>query len=396
MKKHGRDIMEMLLIFAGLMLWGCAVSKYGDLSRSFGGISLRFETNPQDIENIVELRSRQKEAGTDSKLTAWRQDYGLKIEDRDLGLRIESDVIYMWGDGKDLPDTYGASGCVISGDKAYELWGSRDVLGKTVYIDGVSYKVTAVTDSMRGIIAVKRDDYETGVKFVSLDMEPKSNRSESNESDARIEEFMLQNSYGADSSINYSALLSVLGNFPVLPALAISALMSVRILSGLYRAVKHKNGYMAIAYHAFFLILWVCICFFAGSFSLEIPGNFIPTKWSDFDFWSGLAERYKGDLRGLRLMPVYALDGYFRKSYVCVSAWGLLSSLCFAAALRHARNKSLGCLMALEAVSAFIMFCAAAVPGARYGSYSRAYWIILPTYFVFDFFINNFSLCERT
>lgn len=388
MKKYGRDILTMLLIFAGFILWGCALSRYEKMSKSFGGISLRFETNPQGIENIGELRNQENERGTDSNLTAWRQDYSLKIEDPSLGLQIESDVIYMWGDGKDLPATFGYSGCTISEDKAYELWGSRDVLGKTVYIDGVLHKVTGVTDSMKGIIAVKRDDYERDMEFVSLDINQKA---AGNESGDQTEEFMLQNSYNADSSINYSDLLSWLGNFSIFPALAISALMFFRILFGLYSGVKHKNGCRVQLYHMLFLILWLCICLFAGSLSLKIPGSFIPTRWSDFEFWSGLINRYEDNLKGLRLMRIYALDGYFKKSFIYVSVCGLLSSACFMTALRHIRNKSLNNLMVLESVSAFIMFCAAIASGAQYGRYSPAYWLILPMYFVFDFFINNFS-----
>lgn len=393
MKKYGRDVFVMLLIFAGLILWGCAVSRYEDMSESFGGISLRFETNPKKIETVGELRNQEKERGTDAKLTAWRQDYSLKIEDPSLGLQIESDVIYMWGDGKDLPATFGSSGCTMSGDKAYELWGSRDVLGKTVYIDGVLHKVTGVTDSMKGIIAVKRHDYERDMEFVSLDINP---RAAGDESGDQIEEFMLQNSYNADSSINYSDLLSWLGNFLIFPALAISSLMFFRILSGLYSNVKYKNGYRVQLYYICFLILWLCICLFAGSFYLKIPGSFIPTKWSDFEFWFRLIKRYEDNLKGLRLMSVYALDDYFKKSFIYVSVCGLLSSACFMTALRHIRNKSLNNLMVLESVSAFIMFCAAASSGIQYGRYSTVYWLILPMYLVFDFFINNFSLRERT
>ncbi len=380
----------MLLVLAACMLWSGSAGRYAELDREYKGVSLRFETTPLNIDGLYEIRRRQKDLGTDFKLTAWKQDYNLEIEDPDLGICIESDVIYMWGDGKGM---WGYTGCSMSSDKAYELWGSRDVLGKTVYIDGNSYKVACVTDAVTGIIAVKKDNYKKDEKFVSLDMESES---DGDEAGVMIEEFILQNSYSADSVINYSDMVSVTGNFLIFPALTIFACMFVRLMAGFYYAKKHKKGLRIIAYYVFLLVLWVCICFFAGSFFFEISGSFIPTKWSDFDFWSGLAERYRDNLSGLRLTRDYFFDVYFAKSFIYIFAGGLLSSACFAAALRLMRNKSLNMLMIVETASAFIMFYAAAVSGAQYGRYACAYRFILPVYFLFDFFINNFKLRERT
>lgn len=392
MKKYGKELLSILLIFTGCMLWSCGIGRYRDLNREYGGISLRFETNPLAMDSLAEIRRQQEEAGTDLKLTAWRQDYNIKIEDPKLGVCIESDVIYMWGDEKDILLPCPARGCVMSADKAYELWRSRDVLGKNVFIDGFPYKVTCVTDNMPGIIAVRRADYESGMKFTSLDIKPKT---AGDQSDAQLEQIKLLNSHAADSSINYSDLLSVPGNFALLPALTVSAIMCKRILWLLYCAGKYKKGYRAMAFYGILLISWICICYFSGSFSLQIPENLIPTKWSDFDFWPRVIERYKTDLKGLRLMRVYALDTYFRKSFIYISACCLLGSACFISALRQIRNKSLNRLMAVEAATAFIIFFAAAASGTQYEMYGITYRLILPMYFVFDCLINNFNLSER-
>lgn len=393
MKGYVKLMPVLVLLFVGYMLWSGGIGKYQELDRGYKGISLRFETNPQTIDRLVEIRNRRQEA--DMYLTAWRQDYNINIEDPGLGVCIESDVIYMWGDGRGVLSIYKDAGCTMSVDKAYELWGSRDVLGKTVYIDGTPYKVAEITDIMDGIIAVRKDDYEKGMKFVSLDMDPKSNEVES---DVNIEKFMLQYSHDADSSINYSDLLFLAGNFMILPAFTVSALMSGRILAELYGVKKHKKVFNVISHYVFFLVLWICICFFAGSFAFEIPGRLIPTRWSDFDFWSLVIEGFKDDLNGFRLMPMYALDSYFRKSFIYILVCGILSSACFTAALKHMNNKNLSMLMlmALETVTASIMFYAVFASGVQHGKYSRAYWFILPMYFVLDCFINKFSLCERT
>lgn len=393
MKKYKRELLAMLLVLAGCMLWSSGAGRYAELDREYGGVSLRFETTPLNIDGLDEIRRRQKDSEMDFKLTAWRQDYNIEIEDPDLGICIESDVIYMWGDGKGMCCPWGYTGCSMSSDKAYELWGSRDVLGKTVYIDGISYKVACVTDTVTGIIAVKKDNYEREVKFVSLDMDPES---AGDEAGIQLEEFILQNSHAADSLINYSDLVSVAGNFPILPAFFVSALMCGRILCMLCPAVKYKKGYKTTAVYVFLLVLWLCLCSFSGCFSFEIPESLIPTKWSDFDFWSGLAERYRDDLNGLRLTRKYAFDSYFVKSFMYIAARGLLSSFCLAAALSIIRNKSLCRLMAVETASAFILFYAVWASGAQYGRYSAIYWLILPMYFAFDCFINNFNVSERT
>ncbi len=383
----------MLLVLAGCMLWSGGAGRYAELDREYRGISLRFETAPLNIDGLDEIRRRQKDSGADFKLTSWKQDYNIEIEDPDLGICIESDVIYMWGDGKGMCCPWGYTDCSMSSDKAYELWGSRDILGKTVYIDGISYKVTCVTDTLTGIIAVKKDNYKSGEKFVSLDMEPES---DGDEAGVLIEEFILQNSQAADSLINYSDMVSVTGNFPILPAFFVSVLMCGRILLRLCPAIKYKSGYRAAAVYVFLLVLWICLCYFSGCFSFKIPESFIPTKWSDFDFWSGLAERYRENLSGLRLTRGYVFDGYFVKSLIYIAVCGLLSSFCLGAALSLIRNKSLCRLMAVETASAFILFYAALASGTQYGRYAAIYWLILPVYFALDCFINNFNVSERT
>ncbi len=380
----------IILIFAGCMLWSTGAGRYREMDMEYGGISLRFETTPVTIDRLNETL-RQQSDSTNSKLAAWKQDYNIEIEDRNLGVSIESDVIYIWGNRKNIFGLSGITGCAISEDKAYELWGSYNILGKDIYIDGISYKITCVTDAVSGIIAVKKDNYDGDMKFVSLDMEPEAL---TGESDIQIEKFVLQNSQGSDSSINYSDLISILGSSLVLPSLAVSILMCGRIMSCFNCSAKNKL-YREFACYLFVLISWICICFFSGSFLFEIPGNFIPVKWSDFEFWTRLIKRYENDLNGFRLMQTYIFDSYFRKYFINISVCGLSSSICFIAALRRVINKSLNSLIVFEIVLAFVMFFAAVSSGAQYGRFGSSYWLTLPAYFVFDYLINNFNLRER-
>lgn len=391
MKRYKNELVAAVFLLIGCMFWGSAVGKHHELVKSCRGISLRFETNPVTIEKLEEIRRRQADDGRKSRLTAWKQDYNLMVEDTELGLWIKSDIIYMWGDGKNLPGLSIYSGCAISLDKAYELWGSGDILGKTVYVDKIPYKVNQVTDSITGIIAVKKDNYEKDTRFVSLDMEPESAEDQTS---ILIEEFILENSQDADLSINYSDLLSVLENFLIFPAFIASVLIFVKILSRLHNALKNKKRSKILVY-VFILIFWISICFFAGRFFFTLPESFIPTKWSDFDFWSNLAKKYKNNLKNLRLMKGYALDDYFRKNFILVSVWSILSSACLASALRLFNSKSLNMLVTAEGASAVIMFFAAVATDAPYGVYSRAYWFILPMCFAVDFFLNNFNRSER-
>ena len=331
MKKYVNNFSLLLFLIVGCVLWSDGIAKYRELDKGYGGISIRFETTPLNIDSLAEIRNQQQEAGVDSNLTAWTQSYNIKTEDPSLGVCIESDVIYMWGDGKRMLVTYKDVGCAMSEDIAYKLWGSRDVLGKTVYVDGISYRVAGITDIFEGTIAIIKDDYENDMKFVSLDMEPIS---DPDDRDVLIEEFILQNSHSADSSINYSDLLSLAGNFIMLPAFTVFVYVFARISAELYRTKKYKKGFKSVTFYVFLLIMWICLCYFAGSFSFKIPGRLIPTKWSDFDFWSRTVESLKSGLRGLRLMSVYAFDSFFRKSFIYISICAFLSTTCFIAVLR--------------------------------------------------------------
>lgn len=399
MKKYVSTLSLLIFLFAGCMLLSAGIARYQELNKGFGGISLRFETNPPDIDDLIKIRNQQQAAGMDLNLTAWNQNYNVKVEDPSLGIWVESDIIYMWGDGKSMVAAYKDEGCVLSADIAYKLWGSKDVLGKTLYVDGSSYKVADVTDIMEGIIAVIKDDYDNNMKFASLDMQPVSDGNRRNDQDERdvvIEEFMLENSHSADSSINYSDLICLTGNFIMLPSFIISIYMIGRLSRELYLAKKYEKGFKSFILYSFFLVIWIFLCFFTESFFFEIPGRLMPTKWSDFDFWHRTAQSLRSELAGLRLMSVYAFDSYFIKSFIYISACGILSCACFIGILRCVRNKSVKILITVETVIAFAMFYTIIISGNMYGKYGNIYKLVLPVYFLFDFFINNFKINERT
>lgn len=169
------------------------------------------------------------------------------------------------------------AGCVISTALAWQLWGSQDVLGNTLLLDGEVYYVRGVfTDEAARCIAQTGDaGSPAGWQGVELEDAPHLARAE-------VESYALASGLGVPNSLlggeGYAAAARGLCMLPV-------AIIGVALLCrGAGRLRRRRPAIAKWLLPCAGLGLLLCLPLLAGA----LPAWAVPSKWSDFSHWAGL------------------------------------------------------------------------------------------------------------
>jgi len=388
MMKYKHDVVFLLLIFLGCICWCFSLSNGEYLADNYGAVSFRFENEPLHTEKLNEIVEWQKKDDENNvELTAWTQKDSQEIKSNNV--IIESDLIYIWGKAKDEFKLQADSSCAISYDKAYELWKSSDVLGKTVVINDVSYKISAVLNDATGVVIVKADKYNDDTTFHVLEI--KTSHKTSNWS---TNEFKAENSLNPDVIVNYDNFSEASYKVALFPGWIVFFIMSVKIVSKLY--LERKNKFM-FACLIMALILWIALGLELNQFSFDFPQSLIPTRWSDFEFWGKTFDNIRMQIRTLNLMKIYYADEYFRKTLFSIIIYCVAGSAAFIVGLKYIKMQGINKLIVLEILVSIILFAAtlAAMSTGNCSNYMLGYWTMIPLYMAFEYFIEHFHLAER-
>lgn len=260
------------------------------------GFSLRgysgqvFLSYPQgkgpDQKTIEKLEEGEKEAAEWKlmRLAAWWVEEGVEVKSQTLGTKIMAECMTVYGEkglAAPLPlydGNFGypgnKEGCVVSRGLAMELFGSSQVVGMEILCMDKTYKILGVVKEKKNLVLLPPSDRQS-FEALLLDYGEGEN--------GKMEAQNLLFRYGIDSeSICADGALFFSGTI-FFVYLAIASFF----FCGLYEFKRQYRERDAMDMIPVFLILFSAMaCFFLysrGAFS--VPQDFIPTRWSDFDFW---------------------------------------------------------------------------------------------------------------
>lgn len=185
------------------------------------------------------------------------------------------------------PGTTDNIGCAVSEALAHRLWGSADVLGKTVLVDGHERIVRGVFKGNHELALVSFT-YENTTESWNI-VELTKNYPNTTRNDALS--FAIQSGLGSpDYILTKNEPIFIAAILPIIPLLIIS--IYVLILICKYLRKYHKPISRVIP---FLLLIGIALIL---PFILErLPGSIIPTQWSDFSFWSALIAQNQSNTR---------------------------------------------------------------------------------------------------
>lgn len=304
-------------LLCGLAL-ALAFASAGALYQIYPALGLRYAAPLTEAQ----LRRAEETAAQDAVygLTFWREETGTLT--RGSQSAAASAVVYN-GEGADCyparfvcggyPGAGDAAGCAISSGAAWRLFGSEDVVGQPVTWNGQAYRVRGVFKEEK-TVALLGAGVQDGFDNVELAGTPAG--------DAREEalNFAAKAGFGAPDQLCYGPSLAAFAEFCCLLPLLWAAVCL--LAAGLRKSRGLPPLWRQVLWFGLALGFALCLPWVLQS----LPGWLVPARWSDFSFWTGLAETLGERLREwFALRPM--LKDVLAKQAMLQGAAALLAAL---------------------------------------------------------------------
>lgn len=357
---------------AALLCWAGALSgaqRAGELSRSVG---VRFAQDALTMAQWNQAGRNWTEDGPGTALWAERGEQSL------TGIRpasakvteVAGDIQLVMG-GRLLAGNWPAPddkrGCAVSRAAADALWGDPAPLGCAMEWAGEQYFVRAVYEGEGVVVQASEEDGERRYSSLELLFPEAGNGREA------AGRFLSENGFPEARAILDGPFLSqCLSWLVLLPAWVLVSTVAIRWLKLVLRTRKRAllclmvsaAGALALA-----AMLW------AAQFQLFLPERWIPSRWSDFSFWTKLAREIGEQIRqAAELVPNgkdLAVRGGLMQCLIGVAGAGvgLLPAILKTGRSTPGQALGIGAVWAVEAFAALALF------GTGGG---RALWLAFP------------------
>ena len=257
-----------------------------NIIRRFSGISLRYET---PISGQTALRARQYAITNGETFwpTFWQDgSAAFSIGRGDVYSDIISfsgnaDLIwparYIAGSAPGSLDSYGVA---MSEALAHRIWGSIDIIGQSVEINGETRTVRGVFrgDAALALLPFSIDDTSQSWSGVVL------SGGVTHATQAEVENFALSSGLGRPSYILMGGEVALAGIMVVFP-LFVPGIYALLLMAKFIR--MHYPGFGVPLIIAGLMLFAVLLPYLLS----RLPDWIIPTHWSDFSFWSSLFQQ---------------------------------------------------------------------------------------------------------
>lgn len=321
---------------AAALLLALSLVRLQGLTGYYGSVSARFDTPLTGAAARGALRHAAQSGDEDGFWpTFWSQ--GTEKLESDL-FSAEASAIHYAGEGALVyparflgggwPGAADEGGCALSEALAWQLWGSRDVVGKALRVGEKTYIVRGVFagEAPLALLASAPDGHPPGWQAAQL-----AGGGERPTKDA-AEAFLAAAGLGEASALLVGWWVLFLARALLALPLALGALWC---FGGLLQWTKGHPG-------ARFLLVSVALLALAlalPALLAALPARLVPGRWSDFSFWAALWRDFSegftallslgGTLRDLAGQGALWVQGAAGAALLaaCVAGFALLSSL---------------------------------------------------------------------
>ncbi len=272
------------------------------LQQKNNSVIIQNEAVPLTRRQVQDMRSIEEKQENAFDFAAWTQQNGIWLE-TEFGSGEEASAVILCGQSEVIfPESVGLqaedlSGCLIDEKTALTLFGSANVVGMPILYNGTEKTIRGILRDVENTVVLQTAEDEMGFPYVTV-------RCNSQQSRRQVEnEFMAR--HALNGKVIRMETISGIANvltvcFPVAVGVWVIR-MAVRVLRKRTGAVR-KNG-ADKKDGRFERMMALCVCTAAAAACcwvlvthLRIPADMIPTKWSDFSFWSNWWEKERESL----------------------------------------------------------------------------------------------------
>jgi hypothetical protein len=379
-----------------LMIWGSGIYYGQYVTEYYQSVSIRIKEGKVTKKAILRALENESVKGTKKipSVTAWNRMEGENIENRGLSTSILVNVIEVYGDMKQaypmeliegsLLNTDDYQGCIIDEEVAYELYRTRNVIGNSITYENKQYNIRGIMKSMEPTFLIQISNDDNAYSNLELVYKDKEN------GEQLALDFIMQNdlasSYTIIEGCFYANILELLYQ---LPAWFLGFYMLWQIVKAIW---KRRTLPIQV------LILFVCLIVswfllkWLMEFRIYIPERLIPTKWSNFSFWTKKYTSFRNQMKQIAyLTPVPKDMILFKYITRCIQSIliTLVSMIVFTTHKNLFLEKSSGIKMSLliillECVTMVLLF----KTGKEF-QVTKGYLCMLPLFVIMEDYVNR-------
>ncbi len=343
MKAYVKYVIAAAVAGLGVFLFYLSAVSWGQLL-STKDKAMFFLEQPLSVQDAEEtVRKSEEEKQTDSEgdgtetmpeFCIWGQKDAVTLTNKNLFREAQANAILLCGNPEvlfedcRLPARKDSQGCLIDEAVAWELFGSTQVVGKEISYDGKSYVVRNVIAGENMIFAFQVSKAAKSTQEQTEESNSLNRITMQKPEDQSIVDLSAAwgNRYGMEVTVLDVELLRGIGGFCVLP---LPITLCICFLCYLFHEWRQqKKLALKIVLAAFILAIIFCLFVLFQSY-VRIPDDYIPTRWSDFSFWTLLWEQKREALRMLVQMPKTDLDAGWIQAFARTLAYGVLAEMAF-------------------------------------------------------------------
>lgn len=317
-----------MLLFLTMRFVCAAGQSAAAIQNAFPAVSLRLSQGlaGQEIKRLGEYLP-ENPLGI-SQMAFWTEQVE-SVKNEANNRASETRVILFSGDGNlvwphaflkgGYPGTGDKSGCALSAGLADEIFGSLNIVGLPVLISAEPYTVRGVWDSRESLAMIQRE--AEGTEFDKIELLPRNDR------DPRetAMDFARDHQLTAEATLNGPVIGILCGFLAYFPLLLIGLALAMEMI------LKFGLPCQGFALRALVFLFLAAVILCVTGFHGRIPDAFIPTKWSDFEYWGRLAADWRGQLIELISLCPAGKDLFFRLEVLRLAAFLFLGGICAAA-----------------------------------------------------------------
>ena len=273
-----------------LLIWG--FSNRGDVTQ-YSPVSLRYDAPVSGSAAYSARLYSISHSGDDAFWpTFWREH---KSEFKNEFSSADADCIAYSGDASLVwpfeyltgcaPGVKDSAGCVVSEALARRLWGSADIVGMQVEVDGETRFIRGVFKGKSELALISFSDEDVSRSWTAVELS--GGPADASRSDA--ESYASASGLGKPGTVIAGGHVFLARFLAMLPLL-IPAVYGAAMIAGAVKK-RYPGSYRNIRFVGFIIVACMLPLLIRA-----LPPSLIPTRWSDFSFWASLLRRLTGDL----------------------------------------------------------------------------------------------------
>lgn len=189
------------------------------------------------------------------------------------------------------------NGCVIDSETAYELFQDTNVVGKKVTCGGKEYQIRGIVKTKRPVFLRQSIEHEE-MEFNQLEFVFKK----ASDNNMQLAKLFLSQCGKGEQAVFLDGILykTIAARFSTLPYWILSVCMFLWVVRN-YKKIGKKGIWQTVFFMMLVLGYTVGIYVYIGN-PFYMPSEWIPTKWSDFDFWTAKWKELKEQIETIRYL----------------------------------------------------------------------------------------------